>query len=209
MTCFLPSWRYFLIAFISCWAGLTPIAETVRIDERDGKVLEAVLLKLRDDPKFYCTREEISRTNIAFCLIAERLEKDEGLKVYFGGDPSKLDNQESIFNRLRDSEEQVDIESRNHMASNAQTNRISFRGLKFPPGVVVGERNFGDLTFYETYPTAKGWIAAFLPGYSKNGKRALFSASVGPSSHGALLIAMLEEVNGKWIVLRYRTLRFA
>ena len=50
------------------------------------------------------------------------------------------------------------------------------------------------------HPKARGWVHAYLPGYSKDGSRAIVRAGVGPSAHGATLTALLEKRGDKWVV---------
>src|SRR3954471_3835177 len=99
------------------WVISAAAANRFDLDERDGKVLEAALIKLRDDPNFRCTKEEAARTNIVLVAFAERIEKDEGLGVV-------VDLAEVY------KEELTDAEARNHAASAASTNRVSFKGLQ-------------------------------------------------------------------------------
>lgn len=47
-----------------------------------------------------------------------------------------------------------------------------------------------------------------MPGFSKDGKRAIVRAGVGPWAHAAMLTAVLEKRDDKWIVWYY-VARFA
>jgi hypothetical protein len=57
-------------------------------------------------------------------------------------------------------------------------------------------------TFERAFPDAKGWIQAFLPGYSADGSEAVFLGSVGPSPHGSVVAAHLHITGNGWVVDR-------
>ena len=59
-------------------------------------------------------------------------------------------------------------------------------------------RSYGS--FSAAHPKACGWAEAYLPGYSKDGLRAIVRAGVGPSAHGAVVTALLEKIDGRWVV---------
>lgn len=46
----------------------------------------------------------------------------------------------------------------------------------------------------------RAWVHPWLPGYSKDGKKAIFTFWCGPSSHGASGTCFLEKTDGKWRV---------
>jgi hypothetical protein len=53
------------------------------------------------------------------------------------------------------------------------------------------------------HPKARGFLDAYLPGYSKDGTHAVVRAGVDPSAHGAMLTAVLEKRGDKWTVVWY------
>jgi hypothetical protein len=83
----------------------------------------------------------------------------------------------------------------------------------FGSGIVV--TNLAEVSkgrgflFKDAQPKARGWLEAFLPGYSKNGTRAVIRAGVGPWAHAAMLTAVLEKRGDKWAVVWYYVARFA
>ena len=72
---------------------------------------------------------------------------------------------------------------------------------KLPPGDSLGLRGPYE-TFATTYPQAKGYVNAWLPGYSTNGRRAVVRFLCGPTPHGASATCLLEkDAGGRWNVL--------
>ncbi len=92
---------------------------------------------------------------------------------------------------------------------------VFYTNLTFAPGIVVtnltetwqGRRSF--TSFEDAHPKARGWLEAYLPGYSKDGSRAVVRAGVGPWAHAAMLTAVLEKRGDKWMVVWYYVARFA
>ncbi len=90
----------------------------------------------------------------------------------------------------------------------------SYTKLTFAAGIVVtdltetwkGRRSFAS--FADAHPKARGWLEAYLPGYSADGNRAVVRAGVGPWAHAAMLTAVLEKRGGKWVVVWYNVARF-
>ena len=90
-----------------------------------------------------------------------------------------------------------------------------YTNLTFAAGIVVvdltetwkGRRSF--TSFEDAHPKARGWLEAYLPGYSKDGTRAVVRAGVGPWAHAAMLTAVLEKRGDKWVVVWYYVARFA
>lgn len=99
-----------------------------------------------------------------------------------------------------------DLVRRNVVRQNPNSRPISYEGLKFDPKIQVGnafpgpEPPFIGKTFEEVYPTARGWVNAWVPGFSKDGRTAIVRAEIGPSTHMATLTAILQQVGGKWSV---------
>ena len=89
----------------------------------------------------------------------------------------------------------------------------SYKGLKFASSIVTANlskvwkrRPFGS--FEGTYPKARGWLEAYLPGYSTDGTQAVVRAGVGPWVHGAMLTAVLAKRGDKWTVIWYHVAFF-
>ncbi len=81
-----------------------------------------------------------------------------------------------------------------------------YTNLTFAAGITVADLSdkWGGPRFYgafeKAYPKARGWLEAYLPGYSTDGTRAVVRAGAGPSPHGAMVTALLEKRDGKWVV---------
>ena len=58
-----------------------------------------------------------------------------------------------------------------------------------------------DLPFDRQFPNAVGYIGPFLPGYSRDGRTALFYFNFGPSGHGAAGYYLLRKVEGRWEII--------
>jgi hypothetical protein len=54
--------------------------------------------------------------------------------------------------------------------------------------------------FRNAYPDARGYVIAWLPGYSKDKKTALLHFLVGPSAHGAVGTYLLTSDGKKWAI---------
>ncbi|HUS35628.1 MAG TPA: hypothetical protein VM680_09785 [Verrucomicrobiae bacterium] len=92
---------------------------------------------------------------------------------------------------------------------------VSYTNLTFSAGIVVtnlnemmeGRRRFRS--FEKAQPNARGWLEAYLPGYSKDGNVAVVRAGAGPWAHAAMLTAVLEKRGTEWKVKWYDVARFA
>ncbi len=99
-----------------------------------------------------------------------------------------------------------DLVRRNVIRQNLSSRPIFYEGMQFDPKIQVGnafpgpEPPFIGKTFEEVYPTARGWVSAWVPGFSKDGKTAIVRAQIGPSAHMATLTAILKQIAGKWSV---------
>ena len=99
-----------------------------------------------------------------------------------------------------------DLERRNVVRLDPNARQISYENLQFPAGILVGnvfpgpESTFVGKTFEEVFPHARGWLEAYVPGYSKDGKTAVVRGRVGPVEKKAMFTAILEQRAGKWMV---------
>jgi len=196
-----------LVLCTSC-GFLLPLfaASPVTADERDRQVLETVLLRLLIDSDFNMTRVTTNRTSIVLNVCTpektgmirpEQMEHDVG-------------EEHSIPKGV-----QRDLLRRNEKPGTYDSQLASFAGLKFDQRIVVtnvtavleGDR-FGQ-AFEQAYPAARAWVEAWLPGYSKDGTRALVRAWIGPSDHGAVVTALLEKKGDKWRIRWQHLARFA
>lgn len=93
--------------------------------------------------------------------------------------------------------------------------KASYTNLTFAAAILVTDltemwkqrRSFRS--FEDAHPKARGWLQAYLPGYSKDGTRAVVRAGVGPWANAAMLTAVLEKRDEKWVVAWYHVARFA
>jgi hypothetical protein len=74
------------------------------------------------------------------------------------------------------------------------------------PKVLIEHLNESDTversgTFREKYPDAAGFLQVWLPGYSKDGRTAVFRACFGPVPHLATVTYHLAKNDGRWIVV--------
>jgi hypothetical protein len=203
-----PIW-VFVFCVLASPSGATPPVP----DERDARVLETLLLHLLHDPKFEMTRVPTNEWVIAPVIVlysrtpektgflqAQQLHSDTGEHTLPRWAEQDLRRRNSPVNAKPDSYDCVTayytnltFHSRIVMTdlSNVSSNRQSFRGLQ------------------DAYPNARGFVRAYLPGYSKDGNQALVRAAVAPSVHGAMITALLEKSGEKWIVKWYHIAQYA
>jgi len=55
-----------------------------------------------------------------------------------------------------------------------------------------------DLGFSAQFPDARGYVESMLPGYSRDGRKAVVLFSFGPTPHGASGCYLLVKANGRW-----------
>jgi len=178
-------------------------------DERDRQVLEILLLHLLTDSKFDMTRVS---TGGAIIVLHSRTPEKTGFLM-------SHQIRSEIDHRTLPSDAESDLRRRNTPADAKPDTYDSvtafYTNLTFAAGIVVtnlteiwkGRRSFAS--FEDAYPKARGWLEAYLPGYSKDGTRAVVRAGVGPWAHAAMLTAVLEKRGDKWTVLWYYVARFA
>lgn len=100
-----------------------------------------------------------------------------------------------------------DLVRRNVIRLNPSSRQISYEGLQFDPKIQVGNAfpepkpPFAGKTFEEVFPNARGWVSAWVPGYSKDGRTAVVRAQIGPAGHMATMTAILKNEGGKWAVV--------
>jgi len=177
-------------------------------DPRDHQVLETLLLHLLSDPKFDMTR---IATNGATIVLHWRAPEKTG---FLRSDQIRTE----IKDRAWPGDAESDLRRRNTPAEARPDTYDSvatyYTNLTFAPGIVVTNlaeiekpgRSF--LSFEKAHPNARGWLEAYLPGYSNDGTRAVVRAAVGPWAHAAMLTAVLEKRGDKWAVVWYHVARF-
>jgi hypothetical protein len=192
-------------AFLSPTIGASPTLPA----ERDRQVLEALMLHLLIDPKFDMT--EVA-TNGATIVLHVRTPE----KIGFLGHGQI---QGELHGRKLPQDAENDLRRRNTpqgaKPDSYEAVAVSYTNLTFVAGIVVtnlnemmeGRRPFRS--FEKAQPTARGWLEAYLPGYSKDGNVAVVRAGVGPWAHAAMLTAVLEKRGNEWKVKWYDVARFA
>jgi len=201
-------------AFTLLWIALAivPLASgappTVP-DDRDRQVLESLLLHLQADTMFDVTR--VSTNGATIILHASTPEKTGFLMSH------QIHGE--IGSRRLPGDAESDMRRRNTPVdakpATYDSVKASYTNLTFAAGIVVT-----DLTqmwkqrsplrsFEDAHPKARGWLEAYLPGYSKDGTRAVVRTGVGPWAHPAMLTALLEKRDSKWMVAWYHVARFA
>ncbi len=187
--------------WVAC-ALLTP-ASGAPPDERDHQVLETLLLHLLNDPKLALTRVP---TNGATIVLHARTPQKIGFLM-------SVQIHSDLGNRTLPDDTERDLRRRNTPAD-AKPNSYDavaafYTNHAFAGGIVVtnlsevwqGRRWFRS--FEDAHPRARGWLEAYLPGYSKDGTHAVVRAAVGPWAHGAMLTAVLKKRGDKWVVKWY------
>jgi hypothetical protein len=186
---------------IACVSFASARAASPRaVEQRDGQVLQALLLHLLTDPKFDMARVP---TNGAVIVLHTRTPEKTG---FLQAHQMRSD----IGDHKLPGDVERDLRSRN-TPTDAKPDTYdavaaSFTNLTFGAGIVLadltadggGRRSYG--WFSEAHPKARGWVRAYLPGYSTDGSRAVIRASVGPSAHGAMVTALLERAGDRWVV---------
>jgi hypothetical protein len=162
--------------------------------------LESLLLHLLADTNFDMTR---ASTNGAVIVLHTRTPEKTG---FLTSDQVRSD----IGSHTLPSDAERDLRRRNTLpdAKPDTYDAITafYTNLTFAAPIVVadltdktgGRRSYG--AFEEAHPKARGFVRAYLPGYSKDGTRAVVRAGVGPSAHGAMVTALLEKSGDKWVV---------
>ncbi len=176
-------------------------ATTITVpDTRDGQVLDTLLLHLLADPEFDLTRVATNGTTI---VLHTRTPEQTGFLL-----SQQIRSEIDSKTLPRDAEQ--DLRRRNSPPNvkpdTYQAVEASFTNLTFSAGIVVADLSpvWNQIPAYvaleRSYPTARGWVRPYLPGYSKDGSRAIVRAGVGPTPHGATVTALLERSGDKWVV---------
>jgi hypothetical protein len=195
-----------------------PPARVVVPDERDCQVMEVALLHLLADPELGMWPETTNRSTI---VLHARPPEKTGM--------SQTNQMRADFYRHPDGltipeELQLELVGRN-LQPGTEHNSVaaSFKDLKLDARIVVADltdRQADEssvavlfarmnakpggrpsvLTFKEAFPDARCWVEAYLPGYSRNGTRAVVRGWIGPTPHGASITVLLEKTGEKWSV---------
>lgn len=189
----------------------SPLAtESAVPDERDQKVLDALLSHLLTSSKFDMVFFTKGPQEIV--LHARTPEKTGLIQSHqMSGD---------IGTNTIPSEVEQDLRRRN--SKNAKPDSFDaveayFTNLTFSARIRVAD--LGEIweqrskpryrALEDAYPGARGWVEAYLPGYSKDGTRAVVRAAAGPSPHGATVTALLEKTGEKWVVKWHQVAQYS
>jgi len=198
--------RQFRHLFLICVASafVLPVSAAPP-DERDRQVLETLLLHLLADAKFDMTRVS---TNGATIFLDTRTPEKTGFLM-------SHQIRSEIGSRKLPSDAESDLRKRNTPADAKPDTYDSvtayYTNLTFAAEIVLtnlSEISKGTRSLTDAHPKARGFLDAYLPGYSNDGTRALVRAGVKPSPHGAMLTAVLEKRGDKWRVVWYYVARF-
>jgi hypothetical protein len=191
-------------AFLSPTIGATPTLAT----ERDHQVMEALLLHLLADPKFDMAKVA---TNGATIVLHTRTPEDTG---YLAPEQIRVE----LSGRRLPADAESDLRGRNtpqgRKPDSFDAVAVSYTNFTFAAGIVVTNLNEMSgrrtpfFSFERAQPKARGWLEAYLPGYSKDGNVAVVRAEVGPWAHAAMLTAVLEKRGNGWKVKWYKVARF-
>jgi len=186
-------------------SGATPTVP----DDRDRQVLESLLLHLLGDANFDMAR---ASTNGAKIVLNASTPEKTGFLM-----PHQIHSE--IDGRSLPSDAEIDLRRRNTPVDappdTFDSVKASYTNLTFAAGIEVTDltemwkRRRSFRMFEDAHPKARGWLEAYLPGYSKDGTRAVVRAGVGPWAHAAMLTAVLEKRDGRWAVAWYHVARFA
>lgn len=201
--------RKFRPLFLLCVAStlVVPVSAAPP-DERDRQVLETLLLHLLADPKFDMTRVS---TNGATIVLDTRSPEKTGFLM-------SHQIRSEIGSRTLPGGAERDLRKRNTPADAKPDTYVSvtayYTNLPFAAGIVV--TNLSEMprgkrlmtSFADDLPKARGFLNAYLPGYSNDGTHAVVRAGVGPWAHAAMLTAVLERRGDNWIVVWYHVARF-
>jgi hypothetical protein len=189
----------FLIqAGLSQGTGITAQAKASgkRATDADRQVLETLLLEIATDPTFpppatpekpHIVLHRRTPKMIEPVISASEVSYETGARVL-----------------PKDAWD--DLVRRNAIRLDPRSREISYEGLAFDEMIQVGnafpgpEPPFIGKTFEEVFPRARGWVEAWVPGFSKDGRTAVVRARIGPIEKRAMLTAILNRHGDKWAV---------
>lgn len=199
--------RYLVLLGLVCaFAGPVSAAPP---DERDRLVLEMLMLHLLADPKFDVTR--VPATNGATIVLHSRTPEKTGFLMsgQIGGELRDRKLPGGAEDDLRRRNTPADAKPDTYDALTASYTNLTFAaGITVTNLTEVWKEELPSTSFEEVLPKARGWLEAYLPGYSSDGTRAVVRAGVGPWAHAAMLTAVLEKRGEKWTVVWYHVARF-
>jgi hypothetical protein len=191
---------YFALAMMWALVGFARAADTAAPDQRDVKVLDALLLHLLADSEFNMGVGHSRRGQI---VLHARTPEKTGM---LGPDQMHSD----IGSHTMPLDVERDLRQRNSSPDPKPDTYASvtafFTNSTFSSGILVSDLSevwkarSSAPGFRESFPKARGWLVAYLPGYSKNGEYAVVRGNAGPSPHGASVTALLKRSGDKWVI---------
>jgi hypothetical protein len=187
-----------LTTWVSLFSNLEILAAEPRATERDGKVMETLLLKVLADPELdLISKNDKSRTNVLLvCLTPPKFEITGKSQI------------ESDTHQKVPLKELENLEIRNRIPKTYDTLRASYQNLKLsPPIQIIEVQNRESLSraeFEKNFPEARAWVEAFLPGYSQDGATAFVRGLVGPAADGATVTAFLKKNGDDWEIVWHK-----
>jgi hypothetical protein len=175
----------------------TPVTVGKTATEADRQVLEALLLSLATDTEFPVPAKP-ERPNM---VLHRRTPKMISAVVNTAQVMYETDR------RVLPKDAWDDLVRRNEVRLDPRTREVHYEGLGFDSRITVGnafpgpEAPFIGKSFEEVFPEARGWVEAWVPGFSKDRRTAVIRARVGPTEKPAMLTAIMKQDRGKWVVL--------
>ncbi len=190
--------------------SIEPTREMSTEDEKkaaagdDYQILELVLLDLIEFKDFSPSIDVGTKSDI---VLSEKtagssgLLSDGQLGIEFDGKRTDL-IPAAIREGLRSRNPNEPVSLRGFKSSSP---KILVRDLSALERFRKSERNS---EFKRTYPNARGYVKAWLPGYSTDGQTAVPRALLGPTPHTATATYMLTKKNGRWTVVWRKVARY-
>lgn len=183
-------------------------------DDRDRQVLNSLFSHLLVDSSYNLVDyDDLARTSAKKTKLVLHLRTPQGTGFLsanqINSDLRRRALPAGSEESLRRRNTQPNLKSTSFAAINA-----SFKNMKFGPDVVIADLEkiqkdrLSYTAFKKAYPSAKGWIEAYLPGYSSDGNSAVVRAFTGPTAHDATITAVLEKNAGTWVVRWYHVAHY-
>lgn len=195
-----------IVAFIaSCVLGLfvqTPttspstIPAPIELEQRDALVFDAVVAAVRSYPNMPFTK------------------KHKGQKIMV---LKTLVPKGRYSNSIRSKDGDIEVSSDLVTAAKEKNNRESRLGFEgwspadsevFFGALPEDVGYFLSLKFFADYPEAKCYVSFALPGFSVDGNSTLVYVELGPSSHGADAMAILERADDTTWKVKHIDMRY-
>jgi hypothetical protein len=162
-------------------------ADLLSADPRDRAVLQTVLTNLLSNPQVALfLKKKNPHTELVFVSRTPRILL-----------PPKDEIQKEVRKVLGG--EFQNLVSRN--SKDRKPKQASFDGIKLSPKfILVDSDEMNDENFETKYPNARGWIQAWLPGYSDDGTHAIVRARKGVAPFGAAVTASLDKKGEEWSI---------